>query len=279
MTVEQRIREAELSPAERRIAEEVLANPQTVAFGTVAALADVTGTSGATVVRLATKLGYEGFPGLQADVRAELADRLGPPAHRIATAQDGDLVTRMLGQEVANLETTLRSLDRAEFSSVVTLLADLKRKVVVVPGDCARGVGRQLVDQLFALRPGVSLVDANPLGVGRELAAVERGDVVIAVGYNRYDRTVLMAADVAVEAAATVVALTDNRLGPLAKRARHVFMVSTLGVGPFDSQVATHVVGSALVAGVADKLRAQAGARLHRAEDMWQRMNALEVFR
>src|SRR5690349_9911393 len=52
MTVEQRIREAELSPAERRIAEEVLANPQTVAFGTVAALADVTGTSGATVVRL-----------------------------------------------------------------------------------------------------------------------------------------------------------------------------------------------------------------------------------
>jgi len=74
---------AALTTAERRVAEVVLARPQLVAFGTVADLASAAGSGAATVVRLSTKLGYDGFTALQAAVQAELAAQLRPAAERI----------------------------------------------------------------------------------------------------------------------------------------------------------------------------------------------------
>ncbi|MBA2283009.1 MAG: MurR/RpiR family transcriptional regulator, partial [Acidimicrobiia bacterium] len=50
-----------LTPAERQVVEAVLAEPARVAFGTVAELAGRSGTSGPTVVRVARKLGYDGY--------------------------------------------------------------------------------------------------------------------------------------------------------------------------------------------------------------------------
>src|SRR5437879_11950068 len=50
-----------LTPAERRVAAVVADDPEAVAFGTVADVARRAGTSGASVVRLAAKLGFEGF--------------------------------------------------------------------------------------------------------------------------------------------------------------------------------------------------------------------------
>ena len=72
-----------LTPAERRVAEVVLDRPQLVAFGTVADLAEAAASGAATVVRLAGKLGYDGFTGLQASVQHALAGQLRPAAERI----------------------------------------------------------------------------------------------------------------------------------------------------------------------------------------------------
>src|SRR3954453_10126069 len=69
---------AALTPAERRVAEVVLAHPQLVAFGTVADLAERSGSGAATVVRLATKLGFDGFTALQASGQHDLARQLRP---------------------------------------------------------------------------------------------------------------------------------------------------------------------------------------------------------
>src|SRR5207248_3098152 len=71
-----------LTATERKIAEVLASEPQTIAFGTVAQVAQRAGTSGPSVVRLAVKLGYDGFVGLQADVQAELARQLGPARDR-----------------------------------------------------------------------------------------------------------------------------------------------------------------------------------------------------
>ena len=65
-----------LTPAERRVADVVLTSPEAVAFGTVAEVAQRAATSGATVVRLATKLGYDGFSG----AAERRAGRAGPAA-------------------------------------------------------------------------------------------------------------------------------------------------------------------------------------------------------
>ena len=79
-----------LSCAERRIAEAVLREPEHVAFGTLAEVASRTGASGTTVLRLATKLGFEGFGALQTHVQDDLARRLRPARQRLRAAGSQD---------------------------------------------------------------------------------------------------------------------------------------------------------------------------------------------
>ena len=72
-----------LTPAERRIAEAVLAEPTLLAFGTVSDLAGRVGTSRPSIVRFANKLGFDGYTQLQEHVRRGLSQRLARPSDRI----------------------------------------------------------------------------------------------------------------------------------------------------------------------------------------------------
>ena len=85
MTIAELVADAvsRLTPAERRVADVVVADPQGVAFGTVAELATRSRTSGPTVVRFATKLGLQGFADLQAVAQTEIVDALRPATARI----------------------------------------------------------------------------------------------------------------------------------------------------------------------------------------------------
>ena len=81
----------------------MLEQPQLVAFGTVAELAAAAGAGAATVVRLATKLGFDGFTELQSSVQHDLANQLRPAAQRIREPVGTDLVGRHLQLEQANV--------------------------------------------------------------------------------------------------------------------------------------------------------------------------------
>src|SRR5438874_3351033 len=112
-----------LTPAERRVAAVVADDPEAVAFGTVADVARRAGASGATVVRLAAKLGFDGFVGLQAAVRDEMARRLRPASERIRRPAPGDVLGTALAVEMGNVAATLEAVDRAAFEDAVRLLS------------------------------------------------------------------------------------------------------------------------------------------------------------
>ena len=264
-----------LTPAERRVADVVLTRPQLVAFGTVAGVAASAEASGATVVRLSTKLGYDGFVALQADVQEELGDRLRPATERIRRRPPSDLLGRAAAAEVENVHATLEAVDRAAFERTVTRLADRRHEVAVLSGDATHGVAVVLADALGMLRPGVRRVSGSETRVGRTLAHVVRGDTVVAIDLRRYERWVLAAAQAAAQRGAHLVALTDSRLSPLADIAAECFVVSAEGVGPFDSHVGTLALANALVAGAASRLRQSATRRLDRVESAWRDAGAL----
>jgi DNA-binding MurR/RpiR family transcriptional regulator len=278
MTIAEHIvdRRDDLTPAERKVAEFVLRDPHAAAFGNVAVLAERTGTSGATVVRTATKLGFDGFIGLQGAVQAEISAQLRRPAtEKIRQPIDADVIEQVLAAERQNLEATLSGLDRADFATAVEWLADTGRRLLLCAGDCARGVALLAGDQMLSVRPDITVIDGNQVQVGRELALVRPGDVVVVIDFRRYDHWVLQAARIASERGAKVIALTDSRLGPLGRTADATFVVSAVGVGPFDSQVATLAMLNALVVGVASESRSEAAARLDDVEAVWQQMGAL----
>ncbi|HWJ98419.1 MAG TPA: MurR/RpiR family transcriptional regulator, partial [Acidimicrobiales bacterium] len=219
-----------LSPAQRRVADAVLADPQLVAFGTVADLAEEAGASGASVVRLATRLGYHGFVGMQEAAQGELSDRLRPAASRIRDLPPGDVVARALTTSMQAVEATLAGLDRSVFGHAVDLLADPERSVAVIAGTAGAGIAGHAGDELRMVRSGVEVVSGTPVAVGQSIARLGRGDVVLALDLRRYDHWLLDAVDHAVREGAALVALTDGPASPLARRARVLLVVEGEGI-------------------------------------------------
>jgi DNA-binding MurR/RpiR family transcriptional regulator len=259
-----------LTPAERRVAEAVLADPHSVAFGTVAQLAKESRTSGPTVVRFATKLGLQGFADLQSHAQAEITDALRPATTRIRERPAADIVGQALAADVQNVRATLEAVQPHDFAGAVALLADRNRRVFVLAGEIARGAGVALVTQLDLLRDGVIATGGSPVRVARQLAELAAGDVVVVIEHRRYERWLLDALERALDDGATVIALTDRSLSPVATDARHVFVVSARGVGPFDSHAGTLALIHALAAGVAARSRRRATARLDAIERAWR---------
>jgi len=257
------------------VAAAVLDGFQAVAFGTVAGLADRSGTSGATVLRFAEKVGYRGFTDLQAAVRHELSDNLRPAAERIRLRPPHDLLSRALTTELDNVQATLGEADPDSFETAVRLLAARRARVHVAGGEMAGGIAHLLAQQLAMLRNGVILLEGSPVRVTAQLASAASGDVVVVIDLRRYDRWLVDAVDVAVDAGLAVVTLTDGPLSPFARDAAVGFTVAAEGVGPFDSHVGTLALVNALVAGVAVRLRADATVRLDRIEAAWRRAGAL----
>ena len=264
-----------LTNAERRVAEVVLANPQLVAFGTVADLAEGAGSGAATVVRLATKLGYEGFSALQASVQQDLANQLRPAAERIRDPAVHDSLSRHLQLELGNVQTTLGELDQGALSDVVDHLADPARRIFVLSGDASKGVATQFVGDLDALRANVTLIDGNDVAVRRTVALMEESDVLVTVDLRRYDRWLVDAARTAAQAGVWTVSIVDSVLSPVAACAQRTLVVAAAGAGPFDSHVGTLALMNVLVAAASIQLRGVATERLDRSEAAWRASNAL----
>ena len=264
-----------LTKAERRVAEVILANPQLVAFGTVADLAEGAGSGAATVVRLATKLGFEGFSSLQASVQQDLANQLRPAAERIRDPAVHDSLSRHLQLEVGNVQTTLGEIDQVAIADVVEHLADPARRVHVLSGDASLGVALQFVGDLAALRPQVAIIDGNDVAVRRTVALMEETDVLVTLDLRRYDRWLVDAARTAAKAGVWTVSIADSVLSPVAACSQRTLVVTAAGAGPFDSHVGTLALMNVLVAGVAIRLRGVATERLDRAEAAWRASNAL----
>ena len=241
MEVEERVRNAgaQLTTAERRVAQVVLERPQLVGFGTVADLAEAAGAGAATVVRLAAKLGFDGFSALQTSIQHDLARQLRPAAERIRELGGDQPISRHRSAELSNVQATLDAVDPDTLDAVVRLLADLDRDVLVLAGDAERGVATQFATELGALRPGVVLLGGSDVTVRRQLALSTAGSTLLVVDLRRYERWLLDAFEQARGAGHTVVALSDGLLSPLAMGADHSFAVSAASVSPFDSHVGT----------------------------------------
>jgi len=269
------LRLGDLTPAERRVAAAVVDDPEAVAFGTVADVARRAGTSGASVVRLAAKLGYDGFVDLQAAVRDELHRRLRPAAGRIRRPPAGDVIGRALEVELDNVAATLEAADRDGFAQAVGLLSSTRGRAFVLAGDASRGIAALLATELSMLRPGVELLPGSEVGVARALADAGPADVLVVLDLARYDRFVLTTAERSARRGARLVALTDSALSPLAAHASVSFTVSVTGAGPFDSHTGMLALANALVTGVAARRRQSATDRLDRVEAAWTETAAL----
>ena len=257
-----------LSPAQARVARLLDESPSAVAFGTVAEVAREAATSPQTVLRLAGRLGHDGFPGLQDEVRAELLSRLPPAADRIRHGPGPDPLAEVRAADEANVARSLDA-DRREVDAVARLLADPERAVSVLAADAWVGIGSHFAGHLSQLRDRVAVVDGPPPRVVRQVAVLGPGDVLVVLDVRRYERWVLDAARAAAAQGVVVVAVTDGPTAPLAGSAGHRFVVGVASPGPFESATGVVALLHLLTTETAALLRTSATARLDAVEAAW----------
>ena len=252
-----------LTPAERRLAEAVLAEPTLLAFGTVSDLAERVGTSRPSVVRFANKLGFDGYTQLQEHVRSGLSHRLSRPSDRIRE-DDVMLPAR------ASLQGALASVfEAAEGDRLAALAAPIvgAANVWIISGETSRAGAHALHSGLTMVRPGVHLVEDHSMG--RDLSHAAPGDVAVVFDFFRYRRRAVRAARTLATQGVDIVAITDGPLSPLASLTDHWCELRVPAIGPFDSSVPAVAMAELLVAHVADQLHDEATERLDHTEDLW----------
>lgn len=265
---------ATLTPSERRVAEMLLQQPQLVAFGTVADLANAAEAGVATVVRLSSKLGFSGFSALQSALQQSMASQLLPAAVRIKEHSNSS-VSQQMQLEIHNIQQTLERLDGAVLEAVIERLSQIKSSVALLSGNASAGVAQQFIEDLSALRPNVQYLSGNPVQVGRSIAQLGANDVLLVLDLRRYDAWLIHAVKMAHEQGVRIIAIADSVLSPLAQYAEFTLIVAAAGAGPFDSHVGTLALFNVINAGVAQRLKSSASQRLERSENAWHGANLL----
>jgi len=175
-----------LSPADERLVRQLLADPARAAFLSAAELASQTGVHEATAVRLAKKLGYDGYPELRADLQAELlkvseaGDRV---LRRLARAGTGDVLGDLIDSERAMLQSLREHVTQDQIDAAARALISAERVFLFGRGHATALV--ELVDRRLR-RSGFATVTL-PFE-GRDLAehvvSLRRADAVLAFAFH-----------------------------------------------------------------------------------------------
>ena len=256
-----------LSPAERRLARVLLASYPIAGLESVARFAERAGVSPPTVTRFITKLGFRGYPEFQESLRHEVQARLSSPLARYRDEPNREsAVNDALEVSTRNLKTTTELLSERDLQEAEELLADVRRRVMVLGGRVSATLARYLAGQLHLLRPGVALVDAERSAPAQQLIDMRKTDVLVVFDYRRYQPDTIESARVAASRGCNVILFTDPWLSPASAFARQVLVTSVETVGPFDSLVSAMAVVEALVAAVLRRLGSRAEARMQSLE-------------
>ena len=256
-----------LSPAERRLARVLLASYPIAGLESVARFAERAGVSPPTVTRFITKLGFRGYPEFQENLRHEVQSRLSSPLARYRDEpKSNSAVNHALEVAGHNLKATLDLLSERDVKEAVALLADIRRRVMILGGRVSAPLARYLAGQLHLLRPGVDLVDAERSAPAQQLIDMRKTDILVVFDYRRYQSDTIEAARMAASRSCDVILFTDPWLSPASAFARQVLISSAETVGPFDSLVGAVAVVEAVIAAVLRELGPRAEARMQNLE-------------
>lgn len=214
-----------LKSAERKAVDFLLRAPERVGGMTIVEFAHEAGCSEATVVRVAKRLGYEGYPELRRDF-ARVTEEV--PDYHYESIADGDapftVLSKVVQSTIGALQDSLEIIEGNEYERAVEAIVSADKMLFCGLGDA--GVVATEAHYRFtrfgvaaytAVDPDMQLMYASQLG---------EGDVIVAVSHSGRSRPILQAVEQARAAGATVIAITNYPMAALAKAADIVLLTA-----------------------------------------------------
>jgi DNA-binding MurR/RpiR family transcriptional regulator len=284
LTVAERIRGKfeSLTRAERQLANVMLANYPVSGLGSITVVAEASSVSTPTVVRMAKKLGFGGFPELQGALRAELEATISNPIAKhdrwAEYAPDTHILNRFADAVMENMLQTLRQVNPEVFNAVAALLSDKRRTVHVVGGRITRSLAEYFFTHMQVIRNGVTLITSSSSTWPHYVLNMKAGDVLVAFDVRRYEREILRLAEMAKSKDVTLVLFTDQWGSPVAKYATHSFHARIEAPSAWDSSVVTLFIVEALIAAVQTASWEETKDRMNRLEELFDQTKMFRKF-
>ncbi len=219
----------------------LLTHPKDAAHSSITELAEQLHVSPATLTRLSRRLGFESFNQFQELFKDSLSTpqtpfystqvtRLLEPSsdstHKDTPPQQAYIHLKQLAEEnIHNIHQFIQLLDKKAFQEAAHTIAQAQ-KIRIHGKRQYSALAQFLCYGLTLIRPQVSLLDPNHLGIAEGLAQLHPGDVLITASVSPYTREVVLINQQAAERGITLISLTDSPHSPLATTADYSFLIS-----------------------------------------------------
>jgi len=266
------------SKGQKRIAAFILESYDKAAFMTASKLGQTVNVSESTVVRFAAELGYDGYPSMQKSLQKMIRSRL-TSVQRIEMANDqigNDVVSSVLRSDISMIRSTLEELDRTRFNSAVDAILKAK-KIYIMGVRSSSAISRFLAFYFNLIFDNICEVSANTVSeVFEQILRVDKDDVVIGVCFPRYSSRTVKAMHYARDRGATVIAITDSELSPIAAKADITLTAKSDMVSFVDSLIAPLSLVNALIVAVSQKRNQDVANTFKQLEQIWDEYDVYE---
>ncbi|MEM8994231.1 MAG: MurR/RpiR family transcriptional regulator [Acidobacteriota bacterium] len=243
------------------IAEYLLANLQEVPFLSVPALAKKVGTSEATVVRLAQRIGYSGFAEMKMALLELLRGSVLGESDGVEACPARDPEDDVLGAvarlEISNLERSVDAVDRRAFRRAAAAIFKADHIFTFglgISAHLAELASYRLV-QIGLRTTTLSTRFSSPL---EQLVGLRPSDLLLTFSFPPYSKQTLQMVEQLGERSIPTLAITDRPTAPVASRARHVFAVRSDNMMFTNATAAATALVNALLTEVAVRHQGEA---------------------
>ena len=261
-----------LSKGQKVIANYILENYDKAAFMTASQLGKTVEVSESTVVRFATEIGYDGYPGLQKALQEMIRNRLTAVQRMEVTNTrlgNADVLQKVIQNDLNAVKTTLETIDAKAFEQSVKAIIGAK-KIYMIGVRSAAALAHFLNFYFTHIFENVLNIDtACNSVVFEQLLRVGPGDVLIGMTFSRYSSRTYKAATFAKQNGATVVAITDSKQAPICKVADHALIAKSDMASFVDSLVGPLSLTNALIVAIGMEKKEEIAAIYERLEAIW----------
>ncbi len=267
------------SKGQRAIARFIIENNEKAAFMTAGRLGETVKVSESTVVRFASKLGYDGYPGMQKALQELIRSSL-TAAQRMDAAREtipgGNIVEKVLHANIEEIRTTLDKVSVEEFDACVEAILNAKR-IFILGVRSSAAVAGFLYYYMNLLFEDTELLENDIFGeIYGKLIRLRDGDLLLSVSFPRYSAQTLECTKFARERGATIVSLTDSRYSPLAQISDHCLISSNKMISFVDSLVGPMSLANALIVALSRRKEGELSATFEKLESIWEQNKVYE---
>lgn len=197
-----------LPPAERKVADYILAYPDEAAHMVINEIARKAGVSVPSVTRLARKLGYNGFMDFRVSLASGSSSVVSSSTLPIRSDDsDEQLINKLMIGHIAAIESTLRVLDAPKLSRLPNIIMQANRIVWFGLGASMK-LASIYSEQLCRLGLDSVICCERPI-MHNYAKCLQHGDIAIAISRTGKTQRTLDALRTAKEAGATTVFITN----------------------------------------------------------------------